>query len=196
MLSLALGVVDTITRDGHADVLGRSRRAGGATNAIALGNLGVYLAGAVGSIAAGIAIDRIGVASPFILSAVMAVVAAVCLVLGGAHARRERPPPHLVPSLSRSMTLITSESTRRPHRADRRDVRGPRVLEPHRLPDVRPRRPGLGRRRARRTRDGEADRRDRGPAPPRPGRVSRGPAGVVWSWSPCSRWASASRPSH
>ena len=37
----------------------------------------------------------------------MAAVAAACLVAGGARARRERPEPHLVPSLSRSMTLIT-----------------------------------------------------------------------------------------
>ena len=105
-LSLALGMVDTLTGTAtqtySVDLVG----AGGATNAIALGNLGVYLAGAVGSIAAGIALDRVGIASPFLLSAAMAAVAAVCLVLGGAHVRRERPGPHLVPSLSRSMTLI------------------------------------------------------------------------------------------
>ena len=106
VLSLALGMIDTLTGTAtqtySVDLVGPT----GATNAIALGNLGVYLAGAVGSIAAGIALDRIGVGSPFILSAVMAAVAALCLVVGGAHARRERPPPHLVPSLSRSMTLI------------------------------------------------------------------------------------------
>jgi MFS family permease len=106
LLSLALGLIDTLTGTAtqtySVDLVG----AGGATNAIALGNLGVYLAGAVGSIVAGIVLDRIGVGSPFILSAVMAVAAAACLVVGGAHGRRERPPPHLVPSLSRSMTLI------------------------------------------------------------------------------------------
>ena len=106
MLSLALGVIDTLTGTAtqtySVDLVGTS----GATNAIALGNLGVYLAGAVGSIASGIALERIGLASPFILSAVMAAVAAVCLAVGGAHGRRERPAPHLVPSLSRSMTLI------------------------------------------------------------------------------------------
>ena len=89
LLSLALGIIDTLTGTAtqtySVDLVG----AGGATNAIALGNLGVYLAGAVGSIAAGIA-----------------ALAALCLVVGGVHARRERPPPHLVPSLSRSMTLI------------------------------------------------------------------------------------------
>jgi MFS family permease len=105
-LSLALGLIDTIngtaTQTYSVDLVG----AAGATNAIALGNLGVYLAGAVGSIAAGIALDRVGVDAPFILSAAMVATAALCLVVGGAHARRERPAPHLVPSLSRSMTLI------------------------------------------------------------------------------------------
>ena len=93
----------TATQTYSFDLVG----AGGATNAIALGNLGVFLAGAVGSIAGGVAIERLGVAAPFILSATMAAVAAVCLVAGGARARRERPAPHLVPSFSRSMTLIT-----------------------------------------------------------------------------------------
>jgi MFS family permease len=106
VLSLALGMIDTTTgaatQTYSVDLVGTSR----ATNAIALGNLGVFLAGAVGSIVAGIALDRIGLASPFILSAGMAALASVCLVAGGAHARRERPAPHLVPSLPRSMTLI------------------------------------------------------------------------------------------
>ena len=106
LLSLALGVVDTLsgtaTQTYSFDLVGPA----GATNAIALGNLGVFLAGGVGSIAGGLALQRLGVASPFILSAVMAAVAAVCLVAGGTRARRERPPPHVVPSFSRSMTLI------------------------------------------------------------------------------------------
>jgi len=106
VLSLALGVIDTLqgtaTQTYSFDLAGAS----GATNAIALGNLGVFLAGAVGSIASGVALDRLGAASPFILSAITVGVAATCLVLGGAHARRERPEPHLAPSFSRSMTLI------------------------------------------------------------------------------------------
>ena len=106
VLSLALGMIDTLTGTAtqtySVDLVGP----GGATNAIALGNLGVFLAGAVGSIVAGVALDRVGVGAPFILSAVMAAVAAVCLLVGGAHGRRDRPAPHLVPSLSRSMTLI------------------------------------------------------------------------------------------
>ena len=106
VLSLALGVVDTLrgtaTQTYSFDLVG----AAGATNAIALGNLGVFLAGGVGSIASGVALQRLGVGSPFILSAAMVAIAAACLVIGGAHARRERPAPHLVPSFSRSMTLI------------------------------------------------------------------------------------------
>jgi MFS family permease len=107
VLSLALGVADTLsgttTQTYSFDLAG----AGGATNAIALVSLGVFLAGSVGSIASGVAIERLGVASPFILAAGAAAIAAVILVLRGARARRERPSPHLVPSFSRSMTLIT-----------------------------------------------------------------------------------------
>jgi len=107
VLSLALGVVDTLsgtaTQTYAFDLVG----AAGATNAIALGNLGVFLVGSVGSIAGGLVLQRVGVASPFLLAATAAAVAAVCLVPGGARARRERPAPHLVPSFSRSMTLIT-----------------------------------------------------------------------------------------
>lgn len=106
VFSLALGVVDTLrgtaTQTYSFDLVGAS----GATNAIALGNLGVFMAGAVGSIAAGLALSQIGVGSPFILAAVMAALAAGVLVVGGARGRRERPAPHLVPSFSRSMTLI------------------------------------------------------------------------------------------
>ena len=107
VLSLALGIADTLqgtaTQTYSFDIVG----AGGATNALALVNLGVFLAGAVGSIASGVAIDRLGVGAPFVMAAVAAAIAAVCLVLGGARARRKRPSPHLVPSFSRSMTLIT-----------------------------------------------------------------------------------------
>ncbi|MFL5689119.1 MAG: MFS transporter [Chloroflexota bacterium] len=106
LLSLALGVIDTLqgtaTQTYSFDLAGAS----GATNAIALGNLGVFLAGAVGSIASGVALDRLGAASPFILSAVTVAIAVACLVLGGGHARRERPAAHLAPSFKRSMTLI------------------------------------------------------------------------------------------
>jgi MFS family permease len=106
-LSLALGLADTLTGTATQtysfDIVG----AGGATNALALVNLGVFLAGGVGAIASGVAIDRLGVGVPFVLAAVAAVVAASWLVLGGARTRRERSSPHVVPSFSQSMTLIT-----------------------------------------------------------------------------------------
>jgi len=106
VLSLALGVADTLqgtaTQTYSFDLVGPA----GATNAIALGNLGVFLAGAVGSIVSGVALERLGVASPFIVSAGMAVIAVLCLMIGGAHARRQRPADHLAVSFSRSMTLI------------------------------------------------------------------------------------------
>lgn len=107
VLSLALGVTDTFSGAAMQTYSFDLAGAAGATNALALVNLGIFMAGGVGSIASGVAIDRLGIGSPFILAAVAAAVAAVSLVLGGARARRERPPPHLVPSFSRSMTLIT-----------------------------------------------------------------------------------------
>jgi MFS family permease len=106
VLSLALGVTDTLTGTATQtysfDIVG----AGGATNALALVNLGVFLAGGFGSIASGVAIDRVGIGVPFVLAAVAATIAALFLVLGGARARREPASPHVVPSFSRSMTLI------------------------------------------------------------------------------------------
>jgi MFS family permease len=107
VLSLALGVIDTLTGTTTQTYSFDLAGPGGATNALALVNLGVFMASSVGSLAGGLAIERLGVASPFLLSAGTAGLAAVCLVVGGARARRERPEPHLAPSLSRSMTLIT-----------------------------------------------------------------------------------------
>ena len=107
VLSLALGVADTLTGTATQTYSFDIAGPGGATNALALLNLGVFLAGGVGSIASGVAIDRLGVGSPFVLAALAATIAALWLVLGGARARREPPEPHLAPSFSRSMTLIT-----------------------------------------------------------------------------------------
>jgi MFS family permease len=107
VLSLALGVIDTLTGTTTQTYSFDLAGAGGATNALALVNLGVFMASSVGSLAGGLAIERLGVASPFLLSAGTAALAAVCLVVGGAGVRREPPEPHLAPSLSRSMTLIT-----------------------------------------------------------------------------------------
>ena len=91
LLSLALGVVDTLsgttTQTYSFDLAG----AAGATNALALVNLGVFLAGSVGAIAGGLAIERLGVASPFILAAATAALAALCLVLGGARPHANGP---------------------------------------------------------------------------------------------------------
>jgi MFS family permease len=106
VLSLALGLTETLTgaatQTYSFDIVG----ADGATNGLALVNLGVFVAGGVGSIASGLAIDRVGISLPFVLAAVAAVIAALILLLGGARARRDPPEPHLVPSFTRSMTLI------------------------------------------------------------------------------------------
>lgn len=105
-LSLVLGLFDTIRGTASLsyafDLAGRD----GSTNAIALGNLGAFLMGFVGSISSGIAIERYGAASAFLLAAVMSTLAGAILALAGRRARRERDASSPPTSLRRSMTLI------------------------------------------------------------------------------------------
>ena len=105
-LSFVLGLFDTIRGTASLsyafDLAGRD----GSTNAIALGNLGAFLMGFVGSISSGIAIERYGAASAFLLAAVMSAVAGAILALAGRRARRERGVSSPPTSLRRSMTLI------------------------------------------------------------------------------------------
>jgi MFS family permease len=106
VLSAILGVVDTIrgtaSQSYAFDLVGPE----GATNAIALTNLGSFLLGFVGSILGGVAIDRFGASSAFLLAAAMSVTAGVILALGGRQARRTRDEPREAPRFRRSITLI------------------------------------------------------------------------------------------
>ena len=109
VLSLALGVIDTLrgtaTQAYTFDLAGPA----GATNAIALANLGGFLLGVAGSIIGGIVLDWAGTRNTFLLAAAATAVAGAVLVA----ARRRSPsgpqaprPERVAPSLGRSLTLI------------------------------------------------------------------------------------------
>ena len=107
VLSLVLGVFDTIrgtaSQSYAFDLVGPE----GATNAIALVNLGSFMLGFVGSISGGLAIDRFGAGTAFLLAAGTSVTAGVILALGGRQARRARDEPRETPTFRRSITLIS-----------------------------------------------------------------------------------------
>jgi MFS family permease len=105
-LSLSLGVVDTVRGTAAQSYAFDLAGPEGATNAIALGNLGAFLLGTVGSVAGGLALERAGVGSAFLLAAAMSAAAGAGLALSRGHARRARAEPRPVPSFARSVTLI------------------------------------------------------------------------------------------
>jgi MFS family permease len=105
-LSLVLGVFDTIRGTASQSYAFDLAGPEGATNAIALGNLGAVLAGFVGSLSGGIAIERFGTASAFLLAAGTTIAAGLILELLGRQARRAPVGPRIAPSFSRSITLI------------------------------------------------------------------------------------------
>src|SRR5439155_10867212 len=78
----------------------------GATNAIALANLGGFVVGVLGSIAGGGVLDGIGATGAFALAAGIAVVSAAVLALGSQGSRRGSTVPRVAPSFVRAMTLI------------------------------------------------------------------------------------------
>lgn len=106
-LSLSLGVLDTVRGTAAQSYAFDLAGPEGATNAIALGHLGAILFGTVGSVAGGIALERAGVGSAFLLAAAMGAAAGVGLALSRGHARRARAEPRPVPSFARSVTLIS-----------------------------------------------------------------------------------------
>jgi hypothetical protein len=105
-LSLVLGVLDTIRGTASQSYAFDLTGPEGATNAIALGHLGGFLLGFVGSISGGLALENYGAGAAFLLVAAASVAAAVILVLGGRQARRARDEPREAPSFRRSVTLI------------------------------------------------------------------------------------------
>jgi MFS family permease len=106
ILSVVLGLFDTIRGTASQSYAFDLAGFDGATNAIALGNLGAFLLGFVGSIVAGITIERSGAATAFVLAAAMSAVAGSILALAGRHARRSTDRSSRAPGLRRSVTLI------------------------------------------------------------------------------------------
>ena len=106
VFSLVFGVCDTIRGTANqayaVDLAGPS----GATNAIALGNLGAALVGAVGSLAAGIVLETSGAGPTFALAAVPSLVAAGLLVVSRRRGHGDGALPRLAPTLRASLTLI------------------------------------------------------------------------------------------
>lgn len=106
-LSIGLGVLDTLRGTVAQSYAYDLSGAAGATNAIALANLGGQLAGTFGGAVGGLVLQNAGVATTFAMTALPGLVAGVLLAVSrGAPTTRERAPARLVPSLGRSMTLI------------------------------------------------------------------------------------------
>jgi MFS family permease len=106
-LSLALGVLDTVRGTASQAYAFDLAGAEGATNAIALGNLGAFLLGTVGSVAGGLALEYSGIGSALLLAAAMSAAAGMGLALSRGHVGRPPSQPRTVPSFGRSVTLIT-----------------------------------------------------------------------------------------
>ncbi len=107
LLSLGLGIIDTTRGTAFQSYAFDLAGPEGATNALALSNLGGQLAAVIGSAAGGIVLEQFGVGSGFLLAAALAGVAAGGLALSGRHTRRARAGQRLVPSFRYSITLIT-----------------------------------------------------------------------------------------
>jgi MFS family permease len=105
-LSLVLGVIEvlrgTATQSYTFDLAGAT----GATNAIALGNLGGFLLGIAGSVVGGIAVERFGAGGAFLLAAGATFAAGASLVLLGRRVARTPSVPRVAPTLRQSLTLI------------------------------------------------------------------------------------------
>ena len=107
LLSVGLGIIDTTKGTAFQSYAFDLAGPEGATNAIALSNLGGQLASTVGALSGGIVLERYGVGSAFLLAATLAAMAAAGLALSGRHTRRARTAQRLVPSFRYSITLIT-----------------------------------------------------------------------------------------
>ena len=106
LLSLGLGIIDTTRGTAFQSYAFDLAGPTGATNAIALANLGGTLGSTIGSITGGIVLERLGVSSAFYVGGLLAAAAAVGLALSGRHVRLSAETPRLVPSFRRSITLI------------------------------------------------------------------------------------------
>lgn len=106
-LSLLLGILSTVWGTAAQSYAVDLAGAEGATNAIALGHLGAFLLGTVGSVAAGIVLEQSGVGSALVFAAALSAAASFGLALSRGHARRPRAQLPTVPTFTRSVTLIS-----------------------------------------------------------------------------------------
>jgi MFS family permease len=104
--SVALGGLDTLRGAANQSYAVDLAGPTGATNAIALGNLGGALIGAGASLLAGIVLETSGPGATFALAALPAAIAAGLLLLSRRRGHGERAVPRLIPNFRSSMTLI------------------------------------------------------------------------------------------
>jgi MFS family permease len=104
--SAILGTADTmrgtLAQTYAVDLAGRA----GATNAIALSNLGAMSFGAVGAAAGGIVLDRFGASATFLLAAGGVVLAALILLIAGATRQSAASRHQRTLDMRTSMTLL------------------------------------------------------------------------------------------
>jgi MFS family permease len=105
-LSVLLGAFDTLRGSANQSYAVDLAGPTGASNAIALGNLGGALLGTGGSILGGVVLEGWGPAATFVLGAIPAALAATLLLLSRRRGHGERAIPRLVPSFRTSITLI------------------------------------------------------------------------------------------
>ena len=107
VLSFGLGIADTLRGTAFQSYTFDLAGSAGATNAIALSNLGGQLFGSVGAVIGGIVLAQAGASPTFLLAAIPAGLAAILLAFGE-HGTRvaAAPAPRLSPSASRSRSLI------------------------------------------------------------------------------------------
>ena len=110
-LSLALGVTDTLhgtaTQAYAVDLVGRD----GATNALALANLGGFLLGILGSVVGGLALDASGTSGAFVFAGVVSGVAAAFLWGGPPVVAVERNARRSTPAFREALTLVFRNRT-------------------------------------------------------------------------------------
>ena len=106
LLSLGLGVFDTLAGTASQSYAVDLAGTAGASNAIALSNLAGQIFSAVGAVAGGVVLEQAGVPPTFILAAAFALIAAVGLSVSPGPPKRAPVAGRLVPSFTRSMTLI------------------------------------------------------------------------------------------
>ena len=104
--SVAIGSIETLRGTATQSYAFDLATAAGATNAIALGNLGGFLLGIAGSIAGGVVIEAAGSGSAFVLAAAATFAAGAGLAIAGRRVTPVRLVERVHPSMRQSLTLV------------------------------------------------------------------------------------------